>query len=265
MAFPDAKRVVYEKNPLEAVICQLRFPPILKIEAESPAAFQERIRAQYPLYAAKSALLLPAALPADVAALIAQGVPFGGGHNTHEFTSKDETWVLSLTRGFLALTCRSYERWESFKERLQIALVALQDVYAPAFFTRIGLRYRNVLRRSTPGLEGVGWADLLQPWMAGAFASLEAAGDIEHSAHQLLIRLPDGRSRAQVNHGLVQDGVTGEVCYVIDTDFFDGQQSEPQHALERLDFLNRQSGLFFRWCIQDRLHDAMRPRPLSGH
>jgi uncharacterized protein (TIGR04255 family) len=264
MGFPDASRVIYEKNPLEEVICQLRFPSILKIDAEPPAAFQERIRADYPFYKDKPALLLPAGLPAELAALIRRDLPFGAGQTAREFASKDENWTLSLTRDFLALTCRRYERWERFKDRLRAPLAALQDLYAPAFFTRIGLRYRDIIRRSVLGLDQVGWAELLRPWVAGAFASPDAGTDVERTGHEMLIRLPDNRSRVQVHHGLVEDATSGEPCYVIDADFFDDQQTEPPHALERLDFLNKQARLFFRWCIQERLHEAMRPQPLSG-
>ena len=48
MPFPEAKRIIYRKNPLDQVICQLRFPPILKIDAEVPAKFQDRIRGDFP-------------------------------------------------------------------------------------------------------------------------------------------------------------------------------------------------------------------------
>ena len=39
--FPDTPRVVYNKNPLFEVLCQLRFPHILRIETEIPAAVPE--------------------------------------------------------------------------------------------------------------------------------------------------------------------------------------------------------------------------------
>ena len=48
MPFPDVERVIYNENPLDRVICQLRFAPILKIDTEIPAEFQERIRIDYP-------------------------------------------------------------------------------------------------------------------------------------------------------------------------------------------------------------------------
>ena len=50
MAFPPSDRVVFEENTIEEVICQLRFPPILAIVSDVPAAFQERVREKYPLY-----------------------------------------------------------------------------------------------------------------------------------------------------------------------------------------------------------------------
>src|SRR5260370_1097479 len=50
MTFPDSPRVIYNTNPLEEVICQLKFPPILKIESVPPATFQDEIRSTYPLF-----------------------------------------------------------------------------------------------------------------------------------------------------------------------------------------------------------------------
>lgn len=48
--FSDSERVHYAKAQLAEVVCQLRFPSILRIAAEEPADFQERIRATYPRY-----------------------------------------------------------------------------------------------------------------------------------------------------------------------------------------------------------------------
>jgi uncharacterized protein (TIGR04255 family) len=262
MAFPEADRVIYEKNPIEEVVCQLRFPAVLKIETEPPAEFQEGIRSDYPFYASKPSVKLPAALPPEMAALLGTDIPSGFGRTVHEFGSRDAKWTLCLARDFLAVRCLSYDRWENFVAHLRRPLEALREVYRPAFFSRLGLRYRDVIRRSILGLERAPWAELLQPAVAGALACSEIAADIEHAAQELLMRLPDSRSQVHVHHGLTVDPRTQEPCYVIDADFFNQQQSELSDALERLNFLNHQSRLFFRWCIRDRLHQAMRPRPV---
>src|SRR5579883_3208137 len=47
--FPLSPRVIYANAPLVQVIAQVRFPPILKIEGQPPAEFQDRIRRIFPL------------------------------------------------------------------------------------------------------------------------------------------------------------------------------------------------------------------------
>ena len=52
---------------------------------------------------------------------------------------------------------------------------------------------------------------------------------------------------------------------MIDADFYDDKQTELANALTRLDSLNKQSGYFFRWCIRERLHTAMRPQLIPSN
>ena len=59
MLFPDAKRTIYKNNVLEQVICQLRFPTILKIDTEVPSRFQEVIRHRFPIYKQTNEALIP--------------------------------------------------------------------------------------------------------------------------------------------------------------------------------------------------------------
>ena len=53
MTFPEVERIIYDNNPLDRVICQIRFPPILRIESELPTNFQEQIRRDFPEYEEK--------------------------------------------------------------------------------------------------------------------------------------------------------------------------------------------------------------------
>src|SRR5438270_13238194 len=106
MAFPEAPRVLYGVNPLDEVLCQLRFPPILKIDADSLADFQERVRTDYPFYEKKPAVKLPPGLPAEFATALGMDMPNSGLHS-HWFESKQHDWALALRRDALTLVCRT--------------------------------------------------------------------------------------------------------------------------------------------------------------
>lgn len=263
MLFPNVPRVIYQLNPLQEVICQLRFPAILKIDTELPASFQEQIRAEYPFYEAKSPLRLPAGFPPNLTQMIVADLPLGG-LKSHDFTSKDRDWSLNLTREFLALTCRSYERWENFRERLKEACDALDKYYNPVLFTRIGLRYRDVIRRSRLQLVETPWSELLQSWISGVLGSPEMADHVKNMASSFLMDLPEERGRIQVSSGLAVDGQSNEIVFVIDADFYTEQHTEPSDVFNRLNLLNRYARNFFRWCITSRLHEAMRPRAVAS-
>jgi uncharacterized protein (TIGR04255 family) len=264
MPFPVASRVRYAHHPIEFILCQLRFPPILRIDAEVPSRFQDAIRDRYPLYEAGALIGLPPGLPPEVANLISQGLPLGPGQRSHRFIDATGNWTLTLDRENLTLHCRRYESWEEFNNFFAPSLNALRGVYSPPFFLRTGLRYRDVIRRSEHRLEGVEWSDLLQPWIAGPYFSPDVSRDIERTAHQALIRLSDGEARVLVNHGVILDERSKEPCYVIDADFFDETRTGDSDAIARLENLHRQARYFFRWCITDRLHAAMGPEPIPG-
>ena len=48
--FSQEERCIYGNNQLMEVICQLRFPTILSIDAKEPADFQDAIRDVFPQY-----------------------------------------------------------------------------------------------------------------------------------------------------------------------------------------------------------------------
>ncbi|MCH7873318.1 MAG: TIGR04255 family protein [Planctomycetes bacterium] len=257
--------MIYRKNPLAEVICQLRFPPILRIDSELPAAFQERIRADYPHYteSVRPSLKIPPNAPAEVVKLLqsvaAQGAPAG-----HEFGAADKNWTVTLTRDFLALRTTAYERWEAFHPRIDRLLSALTTEYKPSFFTRIGLRYVDVIRRSELGLGDTPWADLLNPYVAGELASPDIGGEIDTAVRETLLRFDDDGGRVMIKHGLATVETEKEPCFAIDADFFVEGEMETINAITILDRFNQGAGRLFRWCIDDQLHEALEPDEIGA-
>jgi uncharacterized protein (TIGR04255 family) len=261
MPFPRSDRVIYRNNPLAEVICQLRFPAILKIDAEPPATFQDQIRVEYPEY--RLTPVFPAELPSTALALL-QGADPDSPKNVHVFASPNGTWAVSLTRTFLALKTTQYVRWEEFRVRIETLMARTVETYKPAYYSRVGLRYVDVIQRSRLNLQNRSWADLLKPHIAAEFSELDWAAYIDQSIKQISVRLSDPGGRVNIRHGLVFAEGTNEPCYIFDADFFvDGQQTETHDAAAILERFHGSAGNLFRWCIRQTLHEALDPQPAS--
>lgn len=264
MQFPKAERYKYNKNPLREVICQLRFPTILKIETDAPSDFQDGIRDQFPLYDRLMQQEQNVEVNAVDNAFPNTLVTLKNTPN-HTFESRDHFWRINLTSDFIAISTHSYSTWEEFKESFEKPLKLFIELYRPAFFTRIGLRYIDAIDRNELDLANVGWGELLNPMMAGMLAINDTPGmKVTQTNQQSEIQL-NAEATMVIRTGLgLIDGIKDEL-FVIDTDTFSTGESEPNGTLlAKLDALHEPVSRYFRWAITDRLHDAMAPEKLEA-
>jgi uncharacterized protein (TIGR04255 family) len=112
MPFPDVPRVKYARSPLEEVVCQLRFPALLKIDTEPPAKFQDSIRGMYPEYNEVFELKIevPSGVPDQVAPDVLRQAIQASRTKNHQFSTEAQDWRVNLTRTFLALTTTKYQK-----------------------------------------------------------------------------------------------------------------------------------------------------------
>ena len=262
--FPSSPRVFYAKAPLVQVASDLRFPPILKIASGPPVDFQERIRGAFPLFAAVpnlgfSQLPQMPQLQAEILQVI--GPQLGGV--SYQFQTEDQKSTITLSTSSFSLTTTDYNIWEDFRNHLTGPLMALEEIYRPAFFSRIGLRYIDAINRQSLGLENRLWSALINAPLLGELALPVFEHNTEVAGRQLTIRIPDGTGKITLRHGhAIIQGKPG-LCYVIDFDFFRDQRTEVKNAGSALDRFNKLAGNAFRWCITSELHDALDPRPLD--
>ena len=110
--FSNEPRCRYGQPQLVEVICQLRFPEILTIQANAPADFQEAIRSQYPLYLRRQEI--PAAAVSGNMTLLKKEPVIN-----HQFATADGVWRINLTSKFISLACSKYTCWEEFAAHLE--------------------------------------------------------------------------------------------------------------------------------------------------
>ena len=266
MTLPTFERAVFNRNPLFGVSAQMKFHPILKIHAETPAPFQESIRGKFPGYAVVNPLALnvPAGIPEAVQAAVRANLANSlniAFEQVHRFTSADESWAVHLTQDAITMSCKKYPRWEVFRDEFQAVLSAFIAHYNPPFATMVGLRYQNAIERSKLNLENVPWSDLLNKFIAAEFAcpGLSEA-DILADIHRFEFR--EGNDKIIVQHGMATNSQTKEQVYSIDSNLNTMGKVELSDVHDRLDQLNKHSGSLFRLCITDRLYHSLEPTPI---
>jgi uncharacterized protein (TIGR04255 family) len=260
MHFPESERVIYERNPLIQVACQLRFPPILKISHQEPVDFQDEIRYQYPLFES-----VQPQIP-EISKIIQQfNLPFSYDLS-HNFSSEDRQWQLIITKDFITLSTFAYERYEEFQTRLKQVLEVFERIYQPSFYTRIGLQYQDLIVRSKLGLEDKNWSELITANIASELYDSDFATSIQSMIKNLILITDNG----QINfkHGLVNvkesEKNNDEIAYLLDADFYTEQKIERDgNVWNVLDRFNQSARNLFRWSITDTLHNALQSQKVS--
>lgn len=263
MDFPEFERVKYGKMPLIETVCQLRFPPILKIDSEVPAIFQEKIRNIFPNY--EETMEIQAQL--NIAGLnnnneISNPLSQSTTKN-HVFISDDGGRRVNLTRSFITLTVNNYDTWEDFSECLSFVLDAFEKEYHPGYYSRIGLRYIDVFVRTNLGLPiGEKWSSLIKTPFLGLLSD------------QLEDKIISFQNIAEINLGenckstikalLVKNDAdpTNEECFMLDSDLFRIDKIKLGDKNNILEFLHKRSTSIIRMAITDKLHNQMEPRKL---
>lgn len=252
MLFSNAQRVIYKHNPIVKVIYQLRFPTILSINTTEPATYQDKIREVFPLYRVLNQ-------PQTVIKLNIP--PIVQSQKNHCFLSENEKWQVNLTSSFISFSTEEYNCWEDFKRKFQNCLTAFLDIYKPAFFERIGLRYIDAFNKSQLGLNDELWKNLINP----AYLGILSESDIQEKNVQVNtlnseFQLDDELSNVKITAGLGHKDNSPETGFLIDCDCFCNSKLKSQEIYDKTEYLHTKSTTLIRGAITSKLHEAMEPR-----
>ena len=249
----------YMNNQLADVICQLRFPEILTINANPPAMFQEAIRLQFPQYSKTLEAAAPkiSGVPGN---LQIQNEP---ATVNYQFASADGVWRVNLTSKFISLACSKYTNWETFAKKLDKPLAAFISTYHPAYFERIGLRYLNFISRESLDLCDTPFREMIMPNYLGILndESIEEKMAVRSGVDAEIILSEGVRVKIHAGPGLVkQNGQQqNEVKFIFDQDLYVSGNVPVNYSAEALQSIHGQAYPIFRGAITDLLHNAMEP------
>lgn len=257
--FSNEPRCHYRNSQLAEVICQFRFPEILTIETELPARFQEAIRQELPVYSVRKESAPPA--------ITNQGgrlsIQTPKQNNNYQFASADGVWRVNLTSKFISLACTQYACWEDFAAMLDKPLAAFIQLYKPAYFERVGLRYLNFFDRVALELEHLPYRELMQPPYLGILYDEEVMEDsINRSTMDVECQVRGGcRLKLHAGPGMAKAPglLREEPRFILDIDLFMPGNVPVNLSAPTMQMLHNQAYSIFRGAITDTLHEAMEP------
>ncbi|MFA1622515.1 TIGR04255 family protein [Rhizobium mongolense] len=251
MNFPEAIRVIYEKNPLADVVCQLRFPRVLAIDERLPVDFQSAIATDFPFVESQEIAQLS----------FGPGDPISNKRLNYVFTTEDKRYAIALNSESLAISTKAYTEWADFSNFVRQALEALLQNYSVSLFQRIGLRYINVISKKKLGLEDRLWSDLVRRSALGLLAEDDVPiKDVIEMNYATAFRLDVGKTVMRTVLGTTEQ--TGdELVLVLDNDFFyDEPIRGAENVIATCGKFNNIAGRAFRWIVLDALHEKLEPK-----
>ncbi len=250
LPFPHQDDVPLERAPVAEVVCQVRFPPILRIAREEPSDFQEKVRGRFPELEIEQSLRVR--LPNGVS----EGLQAEAQPKIYRFHAADKQATVSLGVNFYSLSTTRYTHWLDFLNDLMLAHTAAQAVYQPAYATRIGLRYIDRFTLANTGYATVDdIRSLFRPELVSPIAG-ELWGSTDNYLSQHLLHDEDEAWLALRFGYRVEEAKPG---FILDFDYYQEGQLALDDLATRCDRYHAAIYNAFRWCLLPEALQVFKP------
>jgi uncharacterized protein (TIGR04255 family) len=234
LALDEVSRVRFERNTIRQAFRELRFPTLPDLANDAPRAFVMAIRRAFPHYERRMDLKM------GITDKGMEQIP----QATHRFVSNDRAWVTWLRTSSFGVETRAYTDFTDFLSRVAQVIDGAQPCLDTDFFTRLGLRYINVLPAEIGDIDG--WVNdtLLGPMKFGPMTganrwSSEVSGLTDTGTYSF-------------RYGLLSVEGEGQ-RYVLDADFA-AESVEWGDALSYLRHFNELNFYLYSWSIDFYLY-----------
>ena len=220
------------------VVCEFRFPTLMELgEARPPASFVKALRRDYPILVKSDEVTISG--------------PQATTTHSHVLRSNRGGWVVSLKESSFSLESKSYPGFKSFRERIGHLVRAAEAVIDADIFTRVGLRYINLVPLG--GIEVEGWINplLTGPVLQGKFQQ------VSEYAGRMALTAEDGGCLIQ--HGLRNSASAELIQYGVDIDCYRNDVPLAQ-AFPVVESLHEQAFEIFYWSMGERAREMLKDK-----
>jgi uncharacterized protein (TIGR04255 family) len=254
LCFPPYEDVRLQRSPLREVICQIRFPALLRIVEERPVAFQERVRQHFPELERQQEIRVETRPPAAEQSQLKLESP------VFRFTSRDGQTLASLGINFYAVSTTAYTHWSEFLDLILFVHRAACDVYELPYAARVGLRYINHITYGNTGATSPpGLWDILRPEITAMLRS--ECWDIPEGMRSRLSLADEQDEKLTLQTAFVPDeGSTDQgPTMVLDLDYYAQGEIELDTVPDRCERYHEVLYRGFRWCIREDQLSVFQP------
>lgn len=235
----------YKRNFLRQAVCELRFPTLMELgDSRPPAALVSALRKEYPHLE----------LSNEVTLGIGSGA--AGSNNAHIFRSSKRNWAVSLKKSALSIETTSYTEYAQLKERILHVVKAASKIIDSDFFTRVGIRYINIIDSGTNDPQD-GWVNtnLTAPILSGYFEGVrDYAGKLQLTAEDGGCLLQHGIRWKPHAGGASEDNSPPQYMLDIDTFRNDVMVENTEAAI---DSIHAQAFDVFDWAIGPKAREYL--------
>lgn len=226
---PIAERRRYKRNFIRQAVCELRFPTIFEIEDKRPpAVFWNTLKRDFQTHELVSKLN------------VSPGKVEHG--NAHRFISSRGRWTATLRSSAVSVETTQYISFEDFEKHLSVVLKAAGQTIDSDFYTRVGLRYINLLPCKPADVKGWINSALIAP------LATPVLGTVLEFANQIRGSTVCGGYYIQHGFGMEQGSGAAKEGYVLDFDLY-SEDVPVAKVWETISMMHDLEHSLFRWAI----------------
>lgn len=245
----QVNEVLLSETPLVRVVTQVRFPRLSALASgdEAASTFAAAVRSDFPI--------LNESREMEVT-ITPEGITQApGAGRTWQLQSADEKWQVSFGDAFFAVDTANYSGRADFSTRVGEVWRAFNDIVAPPFTQRVGVRYIN--RITDPDrLDEL--STLVRPEVLGGLGVPLGGVQLGHSMSEALYQVGE-QDGLQARWGMLPPGAildptlsaVSERSWVLDLDSFRVDRGAADSAVvaSQVTDLAERAYRYFRWVV----------------
>lgn len=245
----------YVHNYLTKVILRLDFPALTVLAGDKKPALSVEIGDQFPVVIGRQMAQINFSVTNTGAGVEREIKGWNWEHRNKEGGGK----LVSLSQNYLSLEFDKgeFDYFPPFEETFEFVFTRFQKLYKLSEFSRVGLRYINVIKISEGN--ALNWDNLIDDSLVtGVKAGLGAGMKLTRSMHQLHARKDDISILFQ--YGIFNPDFPETVArreFVLDYDCFISEGIPQLGVIDRIKELNTIAEQMFEGSIRDGLRTKM--------